>query len=751
MKRNLILLVVVRLYAFTTHGQVPESDSLALVSLYNSTNGDSWTEHTNWLQPGQPVSTWYGITVYNDSVEQIRLYENNLTGTLPDEIGDFTNLKVLDLNTNQISGTIPVSIGNLTQLTTLSFKDNQLIGNIPVEIGYLINLEFLYLFENQLEDSIPAAIGNLVNLQYLLLSNNQLTGPIPKEICNLTNLYKLSLSYNQLTDSIPVNIGELTELRTLDLDHNNLTGSIPSNIGNLTNLTALNLTSDQLIGHIPVEVGNLTGLTWLSLEQNQLSGPIPTEIGNLTELNYLSLASNDLTGPVPTEIGNLTKLLNLFLSSNHLDGNIPAEIGNLRELTYLCLGNNELCGAIPHEIGNLDSLQELALEFNELTNSIPSEIGNLKKLTYLWLRGNQLSDSIPDEICSLDKLQYVFLSHNNLGDRIPDGIKDMPVLAGLQIDYNYFNFYDLEPLAGLSIGSFVYYPQGFVALNTTQINSSTGNDLDIDITDLALSECSTINNQYQWWKDGISITAGSDSPILSLIGLDISDEGQYYCTMYNSDFPLLLLTTDTFSLVVDGPVDIILSPDSVDENSPSGTMVGLLSAEDPDQSEGHIFTFIEGDGINDSDNGLFSISSDTLFINTSPDYETQPEYSIYVRATDTDSKTYDKALVVYVNDVQESEPTAIAIHNQRENSVRVYPNPISDHIVLEYKATKTETLSVELFDLQGYSIQSFISYKIFQPGTHQIDLLLNEKIPSGMYMLIISNQSGKQCTPVIKF
>ena len=78
-----------------------------------------------------------------------------------------------------------------------------LTGSIPSEIGNLTNLTELNLYGNQLTGSIPPEIGNLTNLTYMNLGSNQLTGSIPSEIGNLTNLYGLSLGYNQLTGIIP--------------------------------------------------------------------------------------------------------------------------------------------------------------------------------------------------------------------------------------------------------------------------------------------------------------------------------------------------------------------------------------------------------------------------------------------------------------------------------------------------------------------------------------------------------------------
>ena len=119
------------------------------------------------------------------------------------------NTTYLYLRDSGITGSIPPEIGNLTNLTYLNLQLNQLTGSIPPEIGNLINLESMSISWNQLSGSIPPEIGNLTNLTYLDLRNNQLTGSIPPEIGNLTNLIYLSLYYNQLTGEIPESICDL--------------------------------------------------------------------------------------------------------------------------------------------------------------------------------------------------------------------------------------------------------------------------------------------------------------------------------------------------------------------------------------------------------------------------------------------------------------------------------------------------------------------------------------------------------------
>jgi hypothetical protein len=110
----------------------------------------------------------------------------------------------LRLNNNQLTVSIPSEIGNLTNLIGLYLTDNELTGSIPPEIGNLTNLEGLRLNNNQLTGSIPSEIGNLTNLTSLFLNYNQLTGEIPENICNLVenNCY-INFSNNQLCPPYP--------------------------------------------------------------------------------------------------------------------------------------------------------------------------------------------------------------------------------------------------------------------------------------------------------------------------------------------------------------------------------------------------------------------------------------------------------------------------------------------------------------------------------------------------------------------
>jgi Leucine-rich repeat (LRR) protein len=340
-KHYVFLLLVITILlskTTTTKAQVDVNDSLALVDLYNSTDGPNWVNNTNWLTE-KPVSDWYGIYLTGNRVTIIYITSNGLKGTLPSSLGNLTNLYWLSLIANQLSGSIPPQLGNLTDLIYVYLGNNQLSGSIPSELGKLVNLNELRLEYNQLSGNIPPEFGNLSNIQILLLNNNQSSGSIPPELGNLQNLSYLNLSYNQLNGNIPSELGNL-RCWYLDLKNNQLSGNIPSELGNLSH-EYLYLNNNQLSGNIPPQLGKNTNLNELYLNNNQLSGSIPLELGKLTRLTQLDLSNNQLSGSIPSSLGNLFHLDYVDLSHNKLTGNVPL-LRNFKNLKKINIADNDL-------------------------------------------------------------------------------------------------------------------------------------------------------------------------------------------------------------------------------------------------------------------------------------------------------------------------------------------------------------------------------------------------------------------------
>ncbi len=152
---------------------IPLNEREALIELYNTTNGDNWKHNDGWKTPplgddgfSMPgtEANWFGVCVKEGFVTELWLYRNQLTGTIPNTIGNLKNLTVLDLRGNQLKGYIPKEIGVLTKLTKLHLENNRLRGKIPAETGNLTKLKDLYFQNNNLNGEIPDTIKKLERL-----------------------------------------------------------------------------------------------------------------------------------------------------------------------------------------------------------------------------------------------------------------------------------------------------------------------------------------------------------------------------------------------------------------------------------------------------------------------------------------------------------------------------------------------------------------------------------------------------------
>ena len=156
----------------------------ALVAFYEALGGDNWTNHTNWCSD-RPLSEWYGVVIgVEGAVVQISMFDNNLSGSLPDIFDRLPGLQFLGLSGNRLSGQLPPSLYRL-DMHDLRLANNQLEGTLPEEIGNWKNLWGMDLSFNNFSGTVPAALGKLPSLNYCNLMMNRFSGELPPEIIAL--------------------------------------------------------------------------------------------------------------------------------------------------------------------------------------------------------------------------------------------------------------------------------------------------------------------------------------------------------------------------------------------------------------------------------------------------------------------------------------------------------------------------------------------------------------------------------------
>jgi len=108
----------------------------------------------------------------------LRLYNTNLSGPIPPELGDLTALEELYLYNANLSGPLPPELGNLANVRFLSLASNALSGPVPAEFGALTNVEVLALANNAgLAGALPQSLTGLDRLEELVASGTDLCAP----------------------------------------------------------------------------------------------------------------------------------------------------------------------------------------------------------------------------------------------------------------------------------------------------------------------------------------------------------------------------------------------------------------------------------------------------------------------------------------------------------------------------------------------------------------------------------------------
>ena len=327
---------------------------------------------------------------------QLELYDNYLSGKIPVGFGNLTNLVNFDVSNNQLEGDLS-ELRYLTKLASLQLFENQFSGTIPEELGDMKSLTELSLYTNMFTGPLPQKLGSWEGMKYIDVSDNSLSGPIPPDMCKNNQMTVLALLNNTFTGSIPETYANCSSMVRFRVSRNSLSGVVPSGIWGLPHMELIDLSMNHFEGSITPDIAKAKSVAQLFLSYNKFSGELPLEITEVTSLVAIQLSSNQISGHIPETIGKLNKLTILNLNMNNFSGIIPDSIGSCVSLNEINLAGNSLSREIPASIGSLPTLNSLNLSSNRLSGEIPSSLSS-QRLSLLDLSNNQLFGPIPDSL-----------------------------------------------------------------------------------------------------------------------------------------------------------------------------------------------------------------------------------------------------------------------------------------------------------------------------------------------------------------
>ena len=423
----------------------PEGDRAALMAIWRAYGQPNWRK---WgTGSNRSLKKWEGIkTNEQGRVVEFVLpdYDWSLSFAIPPEIGQLTQLKVLEIGGTV--GNLPPEIGNLRRLEYLVVglsKDGD--STIPEAWGQLGLLKYLRIQCYGCTGSIPASFGNLQSLEHLTIVAHDMAGPLPKELSNLSRLKVLDLEQMlSLSGQIPASFGNLQSLEVLKVTSVNLEGPLPSLAGT-RNLKVVKIEKRYhnssgsyewpIISTLPASWGRLTNLEEIILPN--VEGTLPPEWGQLDKLRVLSL-SPGIHGRLPPEWSGMRSLEFLSIVDQEIEGPLPPEWGFMSNLAYVYLNENLIEGPLPSLWSAMKNMRMIDLSFNFIDGPLPPEWGAWTELEVFECEGCGLTGGIPSTWSAHEKIVKLDLSDNELTGPVPDWWDKTPDLRALYLRDNLF-------------------------------------------------------------------------------------------------------------------------------------------------------------------------------------------------------------------------------------------------------------------------------------------------------------------------
>ena len=88
--------------------------------------------------------------------------------------------------------------------------------------------------------------------------------------------------------------------------------------------------------------------------------------------------------------------------------------------------------------------------------------------------------------------------------------------------------------------------------------------------------------------------------------------------------------------------------------------------------------------------------------------------------------------------------------SNQSNSPLFYPNPLHQTATLKYTLSENENITINLFDINGKLVQTFITNQNQAKGNYSEQLNFSSSLADGNYFLTIGNGTEKETVKIIK-
>lgn len=256
--------------------------------------------------------------------------------------------------------------------------------------------------------------------------------------------------------------------------------------------------------------------------------------------------------------------------------------------------------------------------------------------------------------------------------------------------------------------------------------------------------------------DGITIIANFNKDLfINAIGLD--HEGKIIAAGYtgtspsNNQFALMRFLPDGRPDSLFGTNGLLITPVSNQNNQANSILIqsdhkmivgGTAEVNGSDQfalarydREGSPDPTFGNNGIVTTSIGLIAGLNSMLFDFTG---------RIVASGSSLDGTHFQFAAARYLNDV------ATALHDPPIplSGIAIYPNPVRDAFDLHFIPTAEGNISVQLYDMQGHLLVTYLRETKFEPGPFSRGFALPGSIAEGEYIVRITTDTGQHAVPL---